>query len=302
MSEALDRWVEEGLVSPRQAERIRGVEAARTGGRRVPVLAEALGYLGAAVATVTAIAIAAQLWPGLPTGWRLALPTLTAAVLYTGGRRVRGRDDPAAERLLGFLWLLSAGAATVAVVVATRRVMPVPSDLEFLVAGAGMLVYGGWLWRAHPAAPQELVVWLAALATLLGGVTDAGLDAWSGPLVWALGAAWGLLGHLGVLPPRRTAYGLGALAGLAGPQIWTETSPGPGPALGLATAAALFAAGAWVREPVLPGLGVAATLLFLPQVLGPRLAGGTVTLVVLLAAGLALLGGVLVAVGRRPSP
>ncbi|CAN5290727.1 hypothetical protein BH20ACT9_BH20ACT9_17070 [soil metagenome] len=86
VSKALDRWVEQGLLSRRQAERIREVEAARTKGRRVPVLAEALGYLGAAVAAVTAITIAAQLWPGLSTGGRLALPALTAAALYAGGR------------------------------------------------------------------------------------------------------------------------------------------------------------------------------------------------------------------------
>jgi hypothetical protein len=87
-----------------------------------------------------------------------------------------------------------------------------------------------------------------------------------------------------------------------GPQLWAGTSSAPGLALGLATAVALFAAGAWTRELVLPGFGVAGTLLFLPQLLGPRLAGGTATLVVLLAAGLALLGGVLVVVGRRPTP
>ncbi|CAN5290777.1 hypothetical protein BH20ACT9_BH20ACT9_17080 [soil metagenome] len=215
---------------------------------------------------------------------------------------MRGRDDPAADRLLGFLWLLSAAAAAMAVLVVARRVVAVPSEREALVAGAGMLVYGGWLWRAHPAAPQQFVVWVAALATLLAAAAAAGVDSWSGPLMWALGAAWALLGHVDVLPPRRTAYALGALAGLAGPWIWAGTLSGPGLALGLATAVALFAAGAWTRELMLPGFGVAGTLLFLPQLLGPHLTGGTATLVVLLAAALVLLGGVLVVVGRRPAP
>lgn len=173
------------------------------------------------------------------------------------------------------------------------------------MAGAGALVYGGWLWRAHPAAPQQFVDWVAALAALPGGAADAGVDvdSWSGPLVWALGAAWASLGHVSVLPPRRTAYTLGARSrAWWAPSSGPGTSSAPGLALGLDTAVALFAGGAWTRELVLPGFGVAGTLLFWPGLLGPRLAGGTATLVILLAAGLALLGGVLVVVGRRPTP
>lgn len=125
VSKALDRWVEEGLLSRRQADRLRQAEAVGTGGRRVPALPRRWATWGPSVAAVTAIAIAAQLWPGLSTASRLSLPALTAAALSAGGRRVRGRDDPAAGRLLGFLWL-SAGSAAMAVLVEARRVVVLP--------------------------------------------------------------------------------------------------------------------------------------------------------------------------------
>ena len=126
LSDTLDRWVADGLLSAGQADAILEHERSavtvpapdRHAGhsapaRRIPAYAEALGYLGGVLALAGLTLLVASYWADMSTLFRLALSLVTTVALV-GGRRARPRarrSGPA--RLRWFLWTLSSATAAV---------------------------------------------------------------------------------------------------------------------------------------------------------------------------------------------
>ncbi len=119
----LARWVAAGLLSERQSAAIVAHEEAMAravapvsappsvpGRRRVPVVAEALGYLGGILAMVGLALVVAQYWPDMALAGRLALSGAGAIGFLVAGALVHEPSDPALARLRGFLWLLATAA------------------------------------------------------------------------------------------------------------------------------------------------------------------------------------------------
>jgi Predicted membrane protein (DUF2157) len=123
LERSLARWVAAGLLSEQQSAAIVAHEEARARpvtaphttvsrvpGRRVPVVAEALGYLGGTLALVGLALVVAQYWPDMALAGRLALSGAGAVVFLVAGALVHEEADPALARLRGFLWLLATAA------------------------------------------------------------------------------------------------------------------------------------------------------------------------------------------------
>ena len=152
LSDTLSRWVADGLLSSDQAQRI--LEHERAGAetpeavrfvkapaaqRRVPLFAEALGYLGGVLALSGLVLLIGSYWPDLSTAVRLILSLTTALALVGAGALVNEESDPALARLRWFLWTLASAAAalftgvvtadgldvgTTALIVAARKEAP----------------------------------------------------------------------------------------------------------------------------------------------------------------------------------
>src|SRR5437016_661183 len=98
--DCLGRWVAAGLITDDQAERIAAAEVVLAPvSRRRALVAEALGYLGAALTLVAGFATVELLWPGIPTGAQLACAAAGALALFLIGIAVPAGEDPAFRRL-----------------------------------------------------------------------------------------------------------------------------------------------------------------------------------------------------------
>ena len=128
---ALDRWRTAGLITDAQAASIEQheltlLQAARPvpahdTRRGIPLVAEALGYLGGTLGIVGLTLLVSRYWPDMATAGRLGLSGGAAVLLAGAGYSVHEGADPAFTRLRWFLWLVSSAAgALFAGVLATQ--------------------------------------------------------------------------------------------------------------------------------------------------------------------------------------
>jgi hypothetical protein len=302
LDQMLRRWEASGIITSAQAEEIRTHETSVRPKARVPLIAEALGYVGAALVLSAALALAAQLWSDLHVAVRILVLTGVTVLMLLAGWSIRNSTEPAFRRLASFLWLAAvAGVGFLADAVATDAL-----DIEtgFSIAiGAAMTSLAAALWSQRRTAPQLIGVF-AGLAFLVAGISDVlGGDDAFGILLWGVGVVALITSRSGLISPERTAYALSSIAVLAGAQ-WAAFElfferQGWALALGLASALALQGLSVTWRSLVLLGFGSAGVLMFLPQIVdeyfGEALGGTTA----LLVSGLALLAVALVAVRLR---
>ncbi len=179
---ALDRWVGAALLRPEEAAAIRRFEwdqgragaVPETGAdvtRRLPALAEALGYLGGVLAVVGLVLLVAHYWPSLAIQWRLVMSAGVAATLAGVGAAVPEARHPALARLRGFVWLAAMAASGLfgGVVAHDAWGLTRPSSL-ILWTAVSVGAVGLAMWRLRPRPLQQLVT-LAALVAALGAAT-----------------------------------------------------------------------------------------------------------------------------------
>ena len=299
----LRRWEASGIITAAQAEEIRRHETSVRLKPRIPLIAEALGYLGAALVLSAALALTAQLWSEFPVGVRIAVLLAVTALLLIVGWSIRNSVEPAFRRLASFLWLAAvAGAGFLGDVVASDAL---GIETGFSIAiGIAMTPLATALWLQRRTAPQ-LVGVFAGPAFLIAGISDVlGGDDAFGILLWGVGVIALVLARLNFISPERTAHALSSIAVLVGAQwaaafeLFSDTQ-GWGLALGLASALALQGLSVAWRSLVLLAFGSAGVLLFLPQIVDEYFGeaiGGTTALLV---SGVALLAVALVAVRLR---
>lgn len=315
--EDLERWVAAGLLSRTEADAILAYErdllarrrAARVREprepreRRVPVVAEALGYIGGVLATAGLVLLLARYWADIATAGRLALAGGVALALLVAGASVDERTDPAFARLRWILWAAATAAAGVfAGVLAADALHARAGDTVAFAVAVAVTLVSAPLWGGRVRPVQQLT-FLGGLAVTVGTATAqiAGLGP-VGLAVWLTGAAIVAvaLDRVGTTPELTQAVGSVAL--VAGAAIMVGEWQSLGLVLGAVTALALLALGA------VPGLvpthagvvvttviGGAAAAQALPPALGyfSQEAGGVTGLVTWAA------GGALVLVAAR---
>lgn len=158
------------------------------GGRRVPAVAEALGYLGGILALVGLGLLLSRVWDEVGAWGRFAVLAGSSAGLLVVGALVRADRDPALRRLRGFLWLLSTLAVAAAAAVLAGDIVETRSRLVAAAAAGAALVHAGLLWRGTPGRPLQQASALIALPVLVGTVLVEVLDDGLAALVvWAVG-------------------------------------------------------------------------------------------------------------------
>jgi hypothetical protein len=217
----LQRWQSAGLLSDDQVQAIISFEqskepdagelehhAARNE-RGIPLVAEALGYLGGLLAAIGAILLVAQYWPDLATGWRIGLPAAVALAGVVGGTLVSEHADDALRRLKWSLWLAgTAGLGAAGGVAMYEAMAPVPTygwaDEHRVVFGVASLVavLSGVLWRGRER-PIQQTTFLGGLLVAIGSAMNEWWElAGVGVAVWAIAFAFILIGQreIGTFP------------------------------------------------------------------------------------------------------
>ncbi|GIU85879.1 MAG: hypothetical protein KatS3mg009_0394 [Acidimicrobiia bacterium] len=270
----LRRWAAAGLISAAQADAVLAHERAHArdaagpagrgrgrGGQRVPVVAEALGYLGGVLATTGLVLAVSRWWSDLGTAGRLALAWGATAALIVAGALVDERADPALARLRWSLWAAATAAAGLSAgVVAVDGLGARAPDTVALAVALGVTVLSALLWAGR-ARPVQQCTFLGGLAVVAGTAAAQPLAApAAGLVVWAVGAAY-------VALARRDAGGdpvltgaVGAVVLVAGAGVTVGEAPGVGLPLGVVTALGLLAVGAVPGLARRPAEAVVATV------------------------------------------
>ncbi len=235
LAAGLERWVAAGLISGEQAEAIAAHERASAvarvpaGERRISLIAEALGYVGTALALAGAAVGLGQAWEDIPAWGQLAIAAGTTALLLLGGLILQRQAEPAFRRLQSVLWLLAVGAAAWTLVVLGVEFLDLEDDQRMvLLVGAGTAALAGLLWAVRRHALQHGALFATLHAAFIGAVLSLPGDApiWVyALLVWALGAAWALLGWFRVLEPWWLGVALGSVGVVIGPGVGIDEYP-----------------------------------------------------------------------------
>jgi hypothetical protein len=294
--EALRRLVAEGVITEAQAAAVHDAQAqTRTiqGGRW---WAEVAGYVGGVLVLGAGALLLATSWDLLSEftrGVLLSAGTLvlaSAGVALAGGPskvRALGRGDaPARRRIVGVLFALAAGvAAGAGGVFAETHAAVSAFAVGLLVAAAGYVLL--------PTVPGVLAT--ASMSMLLdtavvGDLANADSLFTLGVTYVALGAVWVLIAT--VIPQRQVGLAGGAALAVVGAQLLFDDPGGPAWAYGLTFAIAalsFFLYRMW-RDTVLLVAGVVAASIAAPEAVWHWTDGAASGALVLLVAGLALIG------------
>lgn len=310
LHEELERWVAEGLMERAQASRIESVEVQRQSVEAmpepvrhgVPMVVEALGYLGGLLAAIAGFIAVRELWPDITTTGQMVFAGIGCALLLGAGGLIRAERDPAYDRLRSVLWALATGCFVAFAGLFVDTQWDLPGLRAALVVAAVSAVFAGGLWLRSRAPLQQIVMY-AGIATTVGtGVAaiDPDVAHWSaGPAVWLLSLAWAAVAYrTEVLAPREVAYLVAAVGALVGAQL-TMFVPA-GHVLALLTVAGLLAAGVLLRRVWLLAIGAIAVVQVVPQTAIRYLPESVGAPIALFVVGVALLGVALrLARGRR---
>jgi hypothetical protein len=299
----LARWTAAGLIAPDQADRIEAAERARAAalpGRRLPLVAEVLGYVGAVIAITAIVETVHQIWKHVPIAVEMATAGVIAVGLLLAGAALRTVADPALARLRSVLWLLSTAGATAFVAVLAGRYLPVADADRALTTAAAALVYAVPLWWRNRSALQHLAAFGAAAAVLLIGINQIDQHAGTftfGLAIWVFALAWGIAVARSRLLPAPIGMLLSGAGVLAGAILVMDQSAGV--LLALATVAGLFAYGVLMHQVLLIGVGAVGTLYVVPDAANRYLPGSVAAPLAVAVVGLVLLGVALLLATQR---
>ena len=232
LADRLAEWVAAGLISTEESAGIaryeragrRRPEVARQPGdaaQRLPVVAEALGYLGGALGVGGLVQLVGRNWPDLPTAGRLGLSGAAAALLAAGGLLLHDSTRPMLLRLRTVLWLASCTAGAVWAVTAVHDGFGVDRGASAVLAGASAVALeSGLLWRWRQGPAMQLA-FLAASTTAVGAAVGHLDDpqGWIGLTVMALGAAAVISGLRRWVSAPVLTEGFGSFAVLVGGDV-----------------------------------------------------------------------------------
>lgn len=306
--DAISAWVAEGIITPAQAERIRAWEGAAPVSEpphpsMMPLVIEALGYLGGAIVVVATMLIAGHYWKDLSDTARLLLLGGAAVLLLIGGAMVPARLEGLGTRMRAVVWLVSTGAVAGFLGVWGSQVAGWhDQDLALLVTG-GTAVYAAALFLVRPSLLQQL-----AMMGLLGGTAAAALakfvdtDAWPGVGVWVVGAAWMVLGQVKVLRPVEVARAGGAIMLLIGSMATASNGADAGLAFSLVTVAAIIALAVAFSDLVLLAIGALGAIQSIIAAVSEWFPNSLAAAIALLVVGAGLVGTAIWIARRRARP
>ncbi|HEU5036688.1 MAG TPA: DUF2157 domain-containing protein [Nocardioides sp.] len=288
LSVLVEGWVRDGVISPEQAARMTSPTslAAVTPPREgVPVVAEALAYVGGAVVVAGSSLLTAYYWGDLDAGWRFLILAVVTALLVGLGAAVPRRLGDAGRRLRGVLWLAATAACAGATAVLVASVAPdrFGSDTEAVLVAATTTALAAVLWTLHRFLLQQLALLVSAAVLVGTGIDWSGLPVEPGVGVWLLGVTWAVLGVLRVIAPTEVPLVLGSAVAIFGSMTTGDSDAGM--VFILVTIAAVVVAAIARHDLALLGLGALATVVNLPAAMSRWFAGSVPAATALVVVG-----------------
>jgi hypothetical protein len=281
LQEKLSRWATAGLITEDQSKRILAYEAAaaKQEERRVPLIVEALGYLGAALAVIAVLILAQEFW------------AVTIGLLVAGWV-LRNSPLEAIRRLAGFLWFFAVVGAGFSFGILSVDGLDTSDETALLVGSAAAAAIAFLLWRFRTQSLQQVAfaagLWMALIGLFL--VAEWPEEAY-GLGLWALGTVWLFLTWGTLIRPVLTGYALGGVASLIGVQLLAVDERGWPLLLGVLVAGLLIVASVTLRQIILLAIGSAGVFIFVPQVVFHFFGDSLGAPVALLISGAALIAG-----------
>jgi hypothetical protein len=276
LARLLEEWCAAGLIRADQVQPIVRHEQAKTASAsRIPIAAEAVGYVGAALVISAISLLIGRRWDAMPVGLRIATLAIPAAGCAAAGRWLGSKAEAAFMRLAGVLWALSsvalAGALAVVFVDAIFGGDPPAHGGLFFVSGI-VVICAAVEYGMRRSVLQQLVLFAWTLATVLGVVDlleavigrELSTIAW-GSAVWATAAVWAALGIARRIEPSAIARLVGPVAMLIGSQVVRVDAEALGLWLGLASAALLIGIGVGQSDVVVLLVGAVGLFQWAPQ-------------------------------------
>ena len=270
----------------------------------IPPVAEALGYIGGALALSAVVALLSTFWPQLGLAGHVAISLTLAVAGLAGGFAFARNETPAAQRLSQFLLL-----AGVVGVGATAGFAVRDALYYFNGFGAADAAQWGWFAGAAGVALAGGLVWSRTMSLLhhvLFAAGVAGTVLLSLPLLpfdgpaWAAGAVlvvvaliWGSLSLAHLLPPNQAGVVLGALGVFAGVEMMVIAGSGTllwALWLGAAACTALVVLGSVIQQYGVLGIGAVGLTAFCAQLVGEYLGFGAGTGIAMVVVGFVVLG------------
>jgi hypothetical protein len=255
LTERLDAWVAERVISRADADAIAAFESERGPDHRgrggITPVAEALAYLGAALAVAAGATVLGGEWQGLPTAARIVIPGTICLALFVAGWWIRDATSPPLARLARVLWFLSAAALawTVGSVVAEGF----EAEGWPLWSGVAVVFYAGALYLARPGTLQQLAL-AGGLVLLAVGLTEGSATA-TGAAFLAIGGVWILLGWRRLLVQPGAASTVGSILVLFGALWFSIDEEEVGAWLSVLAAAGLIGISVGIRHTGMLVLG-----------------------------------------------
>jgi hypothetical protein len=237
------------------------------GKRRIVLLTEELGFIGATIFLAGSIAVIDQRGNDVRDWGHVIVYSLAAALLLLAGIRVRRIGNTAVhQHQVDALWFLSVAAFSAAVAYATHWLINTSGYMPrgaatVLAMGLAVPVYAAALWRVRRRALQNIALFAGLILTICGIiVTLANPASWLAYalVLWGFGVAWAWFGWRYV-EPGRVSLAFGAALALIAPSF-AAGQYGWLYAIAIPTAAAAMAASAPLQDKPLLVLGTLAAL------------------------------------------
>jgi hypothetical protein len=259
LTASLEVWDSEGLIRRADADAIAAFEdtgPSTAPARQVTPVAEALAYLGGALAVAAGGTALGGEWSRLSTGFRTGTVAAIWLVLFVVGWRLHDPQSPALERLSRVLWLLSALSLAWTAQLVVDEGFGSNGRWGFEAAGVAMAIYAGALYLARPNTLQQLAFAIGLLLVTVSFTEDSSTRVGWG--IWLLGIIWMFLGWRRVLVAAGAALVIGSMLVLAGALFVAIGAEEVGAWLAVLSSAGLIATGVGLRRIAVMVIGTVA--------------------------------------------
>jgi len=253
------------------------------------------------VVLVGGLLFGARYWAETGVAARLAILGALSAALVVAGAAVPPRLGATAHRLRAVLWTASLVGLAATLGVLSVEILDLSPLRSALVASAGAAALGLLL---HGLERSFLLQVATGVAILVAAGSAAAVvvepETAPGVAIWAVGAAWALLGWGEVLRPRRGVMAVGGVAMIVGSMFTIQYDAGVVAAL--VTAGLLVSMSLVTRDPLLLAVGALGAFQVLPEAVSRWFPDSVIAPLLLVLLGLGLVALAVLVVRRRPRP